>query len=170
MSEAVLSEEEASAERAVVTLGGRRFVVIHFDRRTVVMDHYLGKMIRRSGVDKVVPMDSDGEGMLAQQAYLLRCQTALLDSGVAHEIIAGFLLPEGKVERDWTPDIARKTAAHIAALDTEGDRDQVLRLSMEAVFGFFRDALARLGSIQRSLLVQSQSAATPSESASARAH
>src|SRR5688572_30050360 len=169
MSEAVASNE-GTAERAVVTLGGRRFSVINFERRTVVMDHYLGRLIRKSGVDKVVPMESDGEGMAANRAYLVRLQTALLDSGVAHEIIAGFLLPEGKVERDWTPEMGRKTAAFIAALDTEGDRDEVLRLAMEAVFGFFRSALGRLEHIQQSLREQNKNGATLLASEPARAH
>lgn len=171
MSEAVKTrDDDAPTKREVVTLGGKRFVVINFERRTVLIDHYLAKLIRKSGIDKVVPMDSDGEGEAAHRAYVVRLQTALLDSGVAHEVIAGFLLPEGKVERDWTPAMGRETAAHIGALDTQDDREAVLRLAMEAVFGFFLSGIRRLASISDSLHKQTTNAGSPSGNGDARAH
>jgi hypothetical protein len=137
--------------RKLVELGGRRFAVVNYARRTVLLDHHVGHLIRKSGVDKVVPMPDDGEGDAANKAYLMRLQTALLDSGMACEVIAGFLLPEGKVERDWTPQMAKDTAAFIGRLDTQEDRELVVQLAMDAVLGFFLDGIRRLAFIRASL-------------------
>ena len=137
--------------RKEIKLGGRAFRVIDYDRRTVELDHHVGRLIRKTCVDKVVPMPEDGEGDSAVIAYTVRLQTALLDSGNACEIIAGFLLPEGRVERDWTPQMGRDTAAFIRKLDTQEDRDMVLQLAAEAVLGFFRREIVRLFVIRSSL-------------------
>jgi hypothetical protein len=124
----------------VVVLGGREFDVIDFDRRTVRQDHYLQRQIQDAGLDKVLPMDDD-EG---DAAYLVRMHSALIRSGRAPEIIACYLLPRGLPNAEWSVDVAKATAAHIGALDTEADRELVHRLALEAVFGFFRQGLERL--------------------------
>ena len=102
-------------EKDVVTLGERRFVVIDFGRRTVAQDHHIMKEIRRSGVDKVLPMDGESDS-----AYVIRLQTALIDSGRACNLIAGYLIPEGKEERDWTPRMAEEIVAHISRCNKIG--------------------------------------------------
>jgi len=130
----------SEAEREVIRLGGREFQVIDWDARTVLQDHYLSKLVRQTGVDKVMPMEGESDAV-----YLIRLQTVLIDSGKATELIAGFLLPVGKTERDWTPEMAREVARHIAGCHTEADRDRVIDLSMQAVMGFFRRGLERLG-------------------------
>lgn len=122
-----------------IALGGRRFKVIDFDRRTVLQDHYLMRKMRQSGVDTVMPMDGDTD-----TGYMIRVQTALIDSGIAHELLAGYLLPLEKSESDFTQDMARDTAAHIAGCNTDIDRDTVNALSVQLAFGFFRAGLERL--------------------------
>lgn len=139
---------------APVILGGREFTVIDFDRRTVRQDHYLQTKIQDSGIDKVLPMDSEDD-----TAYLVRMHNALVRSGRAPEIIACYLLPQGMTNADWTPDVATRTAKFIGALDTADDRDEVHRLAMEAVFGFFRQGLERLTrSLERSRPIESETA------------
>jgi hypothetical protein len=126
---------------STVTLGGREFRVVDMGRRTVLLDHYLMRLIRATGIDRVMPMDGDGA-----DTYLARLQSALIDSGRAHELIAGYLLPVGMTEREWTPDIAREVARHVALCDTEADREQVMTLALEVSIGFFRRALRSLNS------------------------
>lgn len=128
-----------ASERKKIVLGGRAFHVIDFKRRTVDQDLYMMREIRKSGVDKVMPMDGEEDVQ-----FLVRAQTLLIDSGRAVQIIAAFLLPEGCVERDWTVKMAEQTVQHIQKLDTEEDREQVLTLAMEAVFGFFAHGARRL--------------------------
>jgi len=139
-----------------IKLGGRRFRVIDFERRTVINDHYLMKWIRFIGADKVIAMEGEDSA-----AYLVRLQTCILDSGKAAELIAGYLLPEGVDEQSWTPEVAKLTAAHINKCDTQDDREQVLSLAMEVTFGFFRQGLNWLNRFQNSLADKGQSG--PSE-------
>lgn len=123
---------------APVVLGGRAFAVIDMDARTVLQDHYLQTLVQDLGIDKVVPMDGEGD-----TAYLVRLQNEIIRSGRAHELIAGYLLPEGKTNADWDPRMAQATAKHIGALNTEADRELVQRLAMEVALGFFQRALER---------------------------
>ena len=127
------------------TLGGKLFRVIDFERRTVLIDHYLMRQLR--GLDRVMPMDNESDA-----AWFARLQTAIVDSGRAHEILAGYLLPqEPKAidEREWTPQIARTTAKHIALCQTESDRERVLELAMQASISFF---VRGVNSLRRSLI------------------
>jgi len=120
----------------VVTLGGHRFAVIDYDSRTVLQDHYLQTLVQDLGLDKVLPMDGEPDA-----AYLIRMQNAVIRSGRAHELIAGYLLPEGMTNAEWDRATAKATAKHIGSLSTEEDRDAVIGLAMDAVFGFFRSGL-----------------------------
>lgn len=120
-----------------VQLGGRLFTPINFHRRTVLIDHYLLRLIRETGLDAVKPDEDE-----APEVWQARLQTQLLCSGRAHELIAGYLLPLGKTEADWTPELAAETAAHIARCDTAEDREVVKTLALEATIAFFADGLA----------------------------
>lgn len=129
----------AANPRPHVLLGGRRFLVIDFEQRTVLQDHYLQRMIRALELDKALP----GEGE-TDTAYLVRMHSLLVDSGRAHELLAGYLLPEGMDERAWTPAGAAEVAAHIGGCNAEQDRELVLALGMQAVFGYFKAGLELL--------------------------
>jgi hypothetical protein len=131
--------EQAQRRLRAFSLGGKRFLEIDFDKRTVLIDHYMMRIIRAHRLDTVMPMEGESNA-----AYFVRVQTAVLDTGRAHELLGGFLLPDGKVERDWTPDMGKQTADHIAHCNTEADRELVLDLCTEAVFAFFVQGVARL--------------------------
>lgn len=139
---------------APVILGGRAFMVIDYEARTVLQDHYLQRLIQDLGLDKVMPMGDESDA-----AYLTRMQNELIRSGRAHELIAGYLLPEGKSNADWDPGMAKATAKHVGGLNTAADRELVHQLALDAVFGFFRSGLERW---QRSL-ARSQPAETISD-------
>lgn len=142
-------------------LGGKPFRAIDFDRRTALIDHYLMSTIRRLGLDKVVPMDGEDD-----KAYLIRVQAAIIDSGRVQDLIAGFIVPDGTSERQWTPELARKTSKHIALCDTQDDRELILDLSIEAVFAFFVQGAERL----KRFLVYSQAMETAAVQAPKRPH
>jgi hypothetical protein len=145
----------AEGSKSPITLGGRSFRVVVFEQRTVLQDHYLQRKIRESGVDKVMPMDGESNAV-----YLVRLQTALTDSGMAHELIAGYLIPEGKTEADWSQGMVKDIAKHIATCNTQADRDRVQGLCMEVVFGFFKLGLE---SLFRSLASSEKLASAQSE-------
>ena len=132
--------------QSVIVIGGREFRVIDWDSRTVAQDHYMQKLVRQTGVDKVMPMDGE-----AEVAYLARLQSSLIDSGKCCDLISGFLLPVEVVEKPWAPEVARGIAKHIASCNTQEDRDLVIDLSMQAVLGFFQQGLEQLKrSLERS--------------------
>jgi hypothetical protein len=142
-----------------IELGGRRFRVIDFDRRTVLADHYLMRMMRATGADRVLPVDGE-----SNESYIVRLQTCLIDSGMAHQLIAGLLMPEGKEEADFTPEMAAETAKHIAGCNTQADRELVVELSMQAVFGFFRQGLDWLERSRNSTQPGANGSASPGTS------
>jgi hypothetical protein len=111
--------------------------------------------MRITGLDKVLPgADEDIE------TYLARLQSAILDleGERAIDLVASYLLPAELRERDWTPEVAAQTAAHIAACDSAEDRDTVITLCAQVAFGFFQQGLEQLRRFERSL---SQTAASP---------
>jgi len=143
-----------------VTLGGRVFTVSDFDELTVRQHTYVQRIVRATGLDKVVVMDGESD-----KQYLIRLQTAALDSGQAPELIGGFLLPEGKTERDWTPAMAREIGTHIGLCNTREDRELVGDLALQVAIGFFREGLELLN---RLLSYSSREGASPAPEQSAR--
>lgn len=155
---AAIAAEDILAEPAqpqFVALGGRRFRVIDFDLRTVRLDLHVRRLMRVTGLDRVLPgADEDVE------TYLARLQSAILDleGERAIDLVASYLLPDGVPERDWTPALAAQIAAHIGACDSAEDRDTVITLCAQVAFGFFQQELEQLRRFERSL---SQTAASP---------
>src|SRR5690606_33654955 len=74
-------------------------------------------------------------------AVLLELEARLADSLRLPELLAGYLLPLGKTEADWTLELARETAAAIARVQTPDDRAQVHRLGLCVAKDFFEAAL-----------------------------
>lgn len=134
-----MQDNTDTSKLSLIELGGRIFQAIDFDKRTVMIDHYLSKIVRATGVDKVMPMDNENNA-----AYLIRMQAALVDSGKIPELLGGYLLPQGTVESEWTPVLAAQTAKFIKTLNTQQDRETVLTLGADIVFGFFEQGLVWL--------------------------
>ena len=134
--------------KSVVTLGGREFTVIDFERRTIAIDLYLHRVMRESRLDRVLPEQEE-----EVEAYIARIQSAVIDCGRAQELIAGHLVPDGGTEHDWTPAVAAETTRHIGSCNTAEDREIVVELCSRVVFGFFRQWLDQLERSQRSLAV-----------------
>jgi hypothetical protein len=141
------NETAEHTQHSPLVLGGRSFRATDFERRTVMQDHWLMRELRATGADKVMPMDGE-----ANEVYLLRLQTILIDSGKVPDLLGGYLLPAGTSEREWTPSTARDTAKHIALCDMPEDRELVLTLAMEVAFGFFKQGLAWLARSRSSSL------------------
>ena len=138
-----------------VSLGGRHFAALSLDHRTVRWQLHVDRLIGESGIDRILPTQDE-----ESQAYLMRLHTAVMRSGKACELLGCFLLPMGKGEADWTPAMAAETAAWIEALDTEADIQEVYRLGLEFVLGFFGHRLRSLGSSLSSFGATSRNAPT----------
>lgn len=141
--------ETTESSPQVLRFGGRSFRAIDFDRRTVALDHYLMRLTRASGVDKVMPMDGE-----ANEAYLFRLQTLMIDSGLVCDILGGYLLPVEMAETNWTTAVAKQTSKCLSTCNTQQEREEVLALAMEVVFGFFKQGLESLVRSQKFLAQQ----------------
>lgn len=130
-----------------IRLEGRLFNAINYDAINVSNEHYLMKLMRQTELDKVLP-HPEGE---SNEVYLVRLQGALIDTLLLPELLAGYLLPAGKTESDWTPQMAQETTNFIRALTNREDRAEIQRLGMLVVFDFFREGLASLKRTENAL-------------------
>lgn len=157
--------------RATFTLGGRRFTPIEFERRTVLLDHYLQHLFHDAALDAVLPPAAcgdydpgpqrEGESPIAYQTRLLNAaalvsrfalelHARLIEWGRVHELLGGFLLPAGLTEQDWTGELAAETARHIAGCSTAEDRALVHRLALHCAHAYLQAGLERLARTPRS--------------------
>lgn len=135
--------------------GGSRFEVSDFDRLTVLQYCYLQKVLRQIGADQVLPMEGEGDDI-----YVARLHVCIVDSLKAPDLVAGILVPVGKA---WSPEIAKATTKHVAALQTEADIELVLQLAMDVVLGFFKRGVESWLRLQSYGTSASASEAAPSE-------
>lgn len=126
-----------------ITLGGVFYRVVEFQRRTVAMDHYLTRLMRSTGVDKVIPMDGE-----TNDIYIVRLQTCLVDSQKLPEILGGMLMPIDLEDSEWDGQIAKATTVQIRKCSAPEDRELVLSLGFDLVMRFFVEGVALLNRSQ----------------------
>ncbi len=125
----------------IIVLGNVAYRVTNFNRRTVRQDHFLQRNLRRIGADKLLP-EADEDST----AFVMRVQSCIVDSGLAHEFIAGLIVPQD-IEQ-WTVELAKFTADKIGALDSPEDREEVANLCTELAFSYFADSIEKLARAQ----------------------
>ena len=127
----------------VYKIGGREFSPIDLERRTVRQDHFMVSVFRRTGVDRVTALMEEDP-----KEFLLRLHGKLLASGLACEVLSGFLVPvvDGKPleNKAWRQPIAKEIQEHLEGCDTEEDRNLVNQLAFEAMTGFLQRGLLSL--------------------------
>lgn len=122
-----------------IKLGGRLFTVVNMPRRTVELEHHQRKLVHELGLDKILPKQDT-----SSEEWILQVYQHLIHTGRTCDLLGLYLLPIGKVERDWSPAMAAEVAEYLRKCDTEEDRLQVDELAMEFIVGFFRNALRLL--------------------------
>lgn len=128
---------------STVTLGGRTFGFVDYDRTTVIHAHYIERIMRHAGLDTVLPGEDEPDNV-----YLLRLQSKLVDTLELPALLAGMLIEVPKSEADWSIEEAARQRQFIEGLTSPKDKAAVHKLGYEAVLTFFRDGLA---SAKRSL-------------------
>lgn len=129
-----------------IVLGGRTFAPANFDRMTSLMECHVMSVMRRSGIDRIMPELDDTDA-----SWLLKLQAGVLDSGHMHELIAAYLLPVGTTERDWTREKAAEISRFLELVDTPEDRARIHELAVEVAFGFFARGVESLKRSQSAL-------------------
>lgn len=140
-----------------VKLGGKTFQVVNYDVITALNEHYIMKLMRATGLDRVMPL-IEGE---KDEEYMIRLQSALVDSLRLPELLAGFLLPMGRTETDWTLALAGETQRFIEGLTRPDDKAEIHRLGFDVTMDFFR---AGLDSLKHSRSVLAALKASPAAS------
>lgn len=130
-------------------LGGRKYQVVNFDAVTVLNEHYIMKMMRAAGLDTVMPKEDEDD-----EQYLIRMHAALVDTLELPRLLAGYLLPLGKTETDWSLALAADTQRWIEGLTSPVDKAEIHRMGLMITFDFFRaglDSLKHSQSVLRSI-------------------
>jgi hypothetical protein len=141
-----VTEDDALGRTGLITLGGRAFRVIDFDRRTIPLHLYLETQMRESGADKVLPGPEEGD-----ESWALRLRMQLVDSGRAIDLVAGCLVAPEQSERDWSPAVAAATAAHLRQCDAAEALETFDQLALAVALRFFMQAVERLQRFRNSL-------------------
>lgn len=136
-------------------LGGKQFGIVNYDVVTVRNEHYIMKLIRETGLDRILPV-----GQETDQAYMLRVHAAVVDTLKLPELLAGYLLPLGKTETDWSEAMAAETAAFIAGLQDAEDKQTIHGLGLSVVFDFWKAGIDSLRASQSALSPLTTPAAT----------
>lgn len=134
-----------------VQLGGRQFACVNYEHITVLNEHYVMKLMRATGLDTVMPQPDESDDQ-----YYVRLYARMVDTLKLHELLAGYLLPLGKTEADWTLELAAETAAFIAKLARPEDKAEVHRLGMAVTFDFFAAGLVSLRASRNLMAAKSQ--------------
>lgn len=140
-------------------LAGRNFQVMNPRARTFACDNAQMVLLQDIGLlhDDLLPLPDE-----APEAYMARMNNAVVRSQRIPELIAHYLLPEGKTESDWTPAMAQDIAVHLAGVQDEAERELLYQFAAEMVFGFFRRGVRLLESSRSYLDHLADVAATPS--------
>lgn len=149
-----------------VNLGGRLFDVMNMAARPFRVDAAQVALLQELGLDRTELLPESEEDPVA---YIMRLNAALIATQRIPDLLGHYLLPIGKTEADWSPAMARETAAWVEALTSEVDRVLVYELAGEFVFGFFRKGVALLSNSRSFLLrvLEEQATLSPSESTAA---
>lgn len=178
-----------------IKLGGRTFLVVNYEAITSLNEMYVMKLMRETGLDRVLPEDdglpsleeiklsleagrlskTEHEGLLAQKKataaeYMQRLHMHLVDSLRLHELLAGYLLPLGQTEADFTLEGAAELAQFMKGLQSRDDREEILRLGSLVVIDFFREGIASWERSMRSLQDRMETMPRPTEPAPIAAH
>ena len=128
-----------------LTLGGRQFVAL--DEPTIERDFWLIRQLREAGLQEVrIGEDEDPD------VFALRLLDSIIQSKTPFLLLGAFLLPKGTDSREWSPELAERTAAFIAKLTDPEDKQQVQTQLCSVLLGFFVSGLSSLVSSRGSSL------------------
>lgn len=130
-----------------IKIGGRLFSFVTYQAITSLNEHYVMKIMRDTGLDKVLPRGDEEPDV----EYLVRLQSAIIDTLKVHELLAGYMLPAGSSESDWSIAMARSTTRFLQQLQEPEDKAEIQRLALAMVFDFFKNGLASYNASLNSL-------------------
>ena len=124
-----------------IVLGGRAYVTAQ--DITIGQEIRVRGLLSASGLDDL-PMHEHESA----EDYVRRLLDHLTGSPQVLELMGTLILPDGMKPGEWTPDVARETAAHISKLTSLEDRVHFQTMVSAAFLGFLESGLI---SLERSL-------------------
>lgn len=126
-----------------ITLGGRKFK--HCQHSTIEHDYVTMDRFNAAGL-AVIDM---AEGATPEQ-FVAELVSRAVRTGQLFPLLACLLIPAELASKDWTPEIAAATEAHLRTL-TEPEDKQVLQGQVAGMFAsFFQTGLTTLRTFQKS--------------------
>ncbi len=116
--------------------------------RTFVCDNAQVAMLQELGLDAMSNAPDPDED---PEVYISRLTAKVIGTRQVHRIVAHYLLPLGKTETDWTPELAAEIAEHLAGVQEESERAALFELAAELTFGFFQRGVLWLETSRKSL-------------------
>lgn len=119
------------------SIGGRIFLAMK--EGTVLHDLHFRKLVAQSGLSRVFIRAGEDPDHFAR-----RLLDELVKAGVVLELIGCLLIPVGKRDEDWTPEMAQETAAFFGGLKDPVDKAKVDSLILTVLIDFFANGFASL--------------------------
>ena len=118
-----------------ITIEGKRFKPVH--NGPFAHDIWLTKKIREAGLAGIQLGEDE-----TQDQFIERIAISAYESGLALQLLGGLFIPAEVEARDWTPEMAARTAEFFGNV-IEPESKQALRMQIaSALFYFFANALA----------------------------
>lgn len=137
----------------IIKVGGIRWSVLGWACITIERHGWLGQKMQEGGLSQL--QQKPGETLAD---FFCRFVFQAMISGQAYELLAGFLLPAGVAEKDWTPDRARQTARALQQLYEAGHQEEIQKHLAQVGAGFLASQLLSAGSSTTALELDRESA------------
>lgn len=118
-------------------IGGRVFLTMK--EGTVLHDLHFRKLVAQSGLSRVFIKPGEDPDHFAR-----RLLDKLIEAGVVLELIGCLLIPLGKRDEDWTPEMGRETALFFGGLKAPTEKAKIDSLIVTVLIDFFANGFASL--------------------------
>jgi hypothetical protein len=106
---------------------------------TVLHDLHFRKLVAQSGLSHLHIKVGEDPGMFARKLL-----DRLIEAGVVLELLGCLLIPLGKRDEDWTPDMARETAIFLGGLRAPEDKARIDSMICTLLLDFFVNGYSSL--------------------------
>jgi len=138
-----MPKKKAKEERKMETLeiGATRWICLEWSHITIERHGWLGQQMQESGLSRLQQKPGEALG-----DFFCRFVFEAMISGRAYQLLAGFLLPIGVAEKDWSPERARETAHTLQELFEAGHQQEIQQQLAHVGAGFLASQLLSGGS------------------------
>ena len=133
-----MAKNKTTDERKMETveIGSTRWNCLGWTRISIERHGWLGQQMQESGLSQLQQKPGEELG-----PFFCRFVYEAMVSGHAYQLLAGFLLPAGVPEKDWTPERARLSAEALKELYEDGHQVEIQKQLAQVGAGFLASQL-----------------------------